>query len=147
MRKGSAMWASLSPQCKLIYEFSVVYGRKAKMLWLLFHGNCCCCFQGSRPGVPTKEEGIRQMPRKSRGRARKSKQDSDRGAEGLKRHLSTQSRVSPLTGGGSGAACADCDSVLLWGCPQDFGSAYADTHAHKPMNNHTLTQNTPCPCY
>lgn len=55
-------------------------GETPRRLRLLYHGNCCCCFQGSRPGVSTQEEGICQMPRKSRGCARKSKQDSDWGA-------------------------------------------------------------------
>lgn len=52
--------------------------------------DCKFCFQGGRPRVSTEEEGVREMLGKPRGRAGKSKQDPDRGAQTVKRHLQTQ---------------------------------------------------------
>lgn len=98
------------------------------MSGLLFHGNCCCCFQGSCPRVSTKEEGICQMPWKSRGRARKSKQDSDWGAQSLKRHLQTQSRVIPLIA----HAVLGCFCGVSWGLRSCL-NRHINTHSHKTL--------------
>lgn len=100
-----------------------------------------CCFQGGRPGVPTKEEGICQMPRKSRRRARKPKQDSDWGAQSAKRHLSTQSRVIPVPRGRAATVCVWTVSVYFCeGVLRTLEVLLLLTHARKCTQTHTRTK-------